>query len=75
MMDLNEFKCEVCPKKLLTTQMLKDIEKDILDDLYTEKRGFTKEDDFDLACTVVEKVFEGAGLKGGEPDGYCTNKY
>lgn len=64
-MDLNEFKCEVCQKKFLTQKMLVSIKRDILESLYESKKGFTKEDDFDLACVVVEKAFEINGLKGG----------
>lgn len=55
-MDLIEFKCAVCPKKY-TENDINDIEDELLDEMYNEKSKFTKEDDFDAACEVVEKIF------------------
>lgn len=59
-MEIDRFKCCVCPRK--TQEQVEALKKDILEDLYEKKSGFSKEDDFDLACTAVEQAFRKAGV-------------
>lgn len=56
-MDLTEFKCSVCQKEF-TKKDVQEIKQKVLDGLYDKKNEFTKEDDFDTACCVVEQIFD-----------------
>lgn len=37
---------------------IQEIERVLLNEIWSNKKGFSNEDDFDLACVCVEKIFD-----------------